>query len=60
MIGVVGVVQVAETYGPVRTLSQGKGGLVLIGTTKNRILQGSLDLEFSPVMQVRLVKTSAK
>ncbi|XP_070181364.1 echinoderm microtubule-associated protein-like 2 isoform X3 [Littorina saxatilis] len=43
--------EVAETYGPVRTLSQGKGGLVLIGTTKNRILQGSLDLEFSPVMQ---------
>ncbi|KAL8567806.1 hypothetical protein ACOMHN_009114 [Nucella lapillus] len=43
--------EVGEAYGPVRTLSQGKGGLVLIGTTKNCILQGSLDLEFTPVMQ---------
>ena len=45
-------VQVPEQYGPVRTLSQGKGALVLIGTTKNCILQGSLDLEFSPIIQV--------
>ncbi|KAK7487112.1 hypothetical protein BaRGS_00021607 [Batillaria attramentaria] len=46
--------EVAEVYGPVRTLNQGKGGLILIGTTKNCILQGSLDLEFSPVMQSHL------
>lgn len=46
--------EVAEVYGPIRTLSQGKGGLVLIGTTKNCILQGSLDLEFSPIMQSHL------
>ncbi|XP_076442286.1 echinoderm microtubule-associated protein-like 2 isoform X4 [Babylonia areolata] len=43
--------EVGEAYGPVRTLNQGKGGLVLIGTTKNCILQGSLDLEFAPIMQ---------
>lgn len=48
-------VQLQENYGPVRTVSQGKGGLVLIGTTKNCILQGSLDLEFSPIMQVRKI-----
>ena len=46
------VFQVPEQYGPVRTLSQGKGALILIGTTKNCILQGSLDLEFSPIIQV--------
>ncbi|XP_025089345.1 LOW QUALITY PROTEIN: echinoderm microtubule-associated protein-like 1 [Pomacea canaliculata] len=46
--------ELQENYGPVRTVSQGKGGLVLIGTTKNCILQGSLDLEFSPIMQSHL------
>uniref|UniRef100_A0A0B7B2X3 HELP domain-containing protein n=1 Tax=Arion vulgaris TaxID=1028688 RepID=A0A0B7B2X3_9EUPU len=43
--------QIPETYGPVRTLSQGKGGLVLVGTTRNCILTGSLDLEFTVVVQ---------
>ncbi|CAL1527600.1 unnamed protein product [Lymnaea stagnalis] len=43
--------EVPEANGPVRTLSQGKGGLILVGTTKNCILHGSLDLEFSLVVQ---------
>ena len=33
-------------------LSQGRGNLVLVGTTKNIILQGSLDLKFSAIVQV--------
>jgi microtubule-associated protein-like 1/2 len=32
-------------------ISQGKGNSLLVGTTKNIILQGSFDLKFSPVMQ---------
>ncbi|XP_035824705.1 echinoderm microtubule-associated protein-like 2 [Aplysia californica] len=43
--------EVPESYGPVRTLSQGKGGLVLVGTTRNCILSGSLDLELSVIVQ---------
>ncbi|XP_064623638.1 echinoderm microtubule-associated protein-like 2 isoform X5 [Lineus longissimus] len=41
----------AEQYGAVRTLTQGRGNMILAGTTKNSILQGTLDLEFSPVVQ---------
>ena len=44
--------QLSEQYGPVRMLSQGKGNMLLIGTTRNTILQGSLDLKFSPIVQV--------
>ncbi|XP_074659724.1 echinoderm microtubule-associated protein-like 2 [Tubulanus polymorphus] len=43
--------EVPEQYGPVRTLSQGRGNMVLVGTTRNSILQGTLDLEFSPIVQ---------
>ncbi|BFZ07628.1 hypothetical protein BsWGS_10667 [Bradybaena similaris] len=43
--------EVPDAYGPVRTLSQGKGGLILVGTTRNCILLGSLDLELSPIVQ---------
>lgn len=43
--------EVPEAFGPVRTLSQGKGGLVLVGTTRNCILSGSMDLEFSVIVQ---------
>ncbi|KAH9509077.1 Echinoderm microtubule-associated protein-like 1 [Bulinus truncatus] len=43
--------EIPEAYGPVRTLSQGKGGLILVGTTKNCILHGSLDLEFTLIVQ---------
>ncbi|UYV78229.1 EML1 [Cordylochernes scorpioides] len=40
-----------ESAGGVRTLTQGKGSLLLVGTTKNCILQGTLLLNFSTVIQ---------
>ena len=45
--------ELPDLFGPVRTLSQGKGNLVLVGTTRNCILQGSLDLKLSPIVQVK-------
>ncbi|XP_052001277.1 echinoderm microtubule-associated protein-like 1 isoform X2 [Xyrauchen texanus] len=44
-------VEVPELYGPIRTVAEGKGETVLIGTTKNYVLQGSLDGEFIPITQ---------
>lgn len=43
-----------ELYGPIRTVAEGRGETVLIGTTKNYVLQGSLDGEFIPITQVSL------
>uniref|UniRef100_A0A671QZZ2 Echinoderm microtubule-associated protein-like 1 n=1 Tax=Sinocyclocheilus anshuiensis TaxID=1608454 RepID=A0A671QZZ2_9TELE len=44
-------VEVPELYGPIRTVAEGRGETVLIGTTKNYVLQGSLDGEFIPITQ---------
>ncbi|XP_052437338.1 echinoderm microtubule-associated protein-like 1 isoform X2 [Carassius gibelio] len=44
-------VEVPELYGPVRTVAEGRGETVLIGTTKNYVLQGNLDGEFIPITQ---------
>ncbi|XP_073682832.1 echinoderm microtubule-associated protein-like 1 isoform X5 [Garra rufa] len=44
-------VEVPELYGPIRTVAEGRGETVLIGTTKNYVLQGSLDGEFLPITQ---------
>ncbi|XP_072545781.1 echinoderm microtubule-associated protein-like 1 isoform X3 [Salminus brasiliensis] len=44
-------VEVPEVYGPIRTVAEGRGETVLIGTTKNYVLQGSLDGEFTPITQ---------
>uniref|UniRef100_A0A8C2D7P3 EMAP like 1 n=1 Tax=Cyprinus carpio TaxID=7962 RepID=A0A8C2D7P3_CYPCA len=44
-------VEVSELYGPIRTVAEGRGETVLIGTTKNYVLQGSLDGEFIPITQ---------
>lgn len=44
-------VEVPEVFGPVRTVAEGRGESLLIGTTKNFVLQGSLDGEFSPITQ---------
>lgn len=44
--------QVPELFGPIRTIAEGRGESVLIGTTKNFVLQGSLDGEFIPITQV--------
>ncbi|KAG8183584.1 hypothetical protein JTE90_025141 [Oedothorax gibbosus] len=40
-----------EQTGGVRALAQGKGSMLLVGTTKNSILQGTLSLNFSLVVQ---------
>lgn len=44
--------QVPELFGPIRTIAEGRGESVLIGTTKNFVLKGSLDGEFIPITQV--------
>ncbi|XP_029972727.1 echinoderm microtubule-associated protein-like 1 isoform X5 [Salarias fasciatus] len=44
-------VEVPESYGPIRTIAEGRGETVLIGTTRNFVLQGSLDGEFVPITQ---------
>ncbi|KAL2099109.1 hypothetical protein ACEWY4_005589 [Coilia grayii] len=44
-------IEVPELYGPVRTVAEGRGESVLIGTTRNYVLQGSLDGEFIPITQ---------
>ncbi|KAM4723950.1 echinoderm microtubule-associated protein-like 1 isoform 2-T2 [Anableps anableps] len=44
-------VEVLEFFGPIRTIAEGRGETVLIGTTKNFVLQGSLDGEFMPITQ---------
>ncbi|OWF36267.1 echinoderm microtubule-associated protein-like 2 isoform X2 [Mizuhopecten yessoensis] len=43
--------EVPEAFGGVRMLSQGKGGMLLVGTTRNCILQGTIDLKLDPVVQ---------
>ncbi|KAJ3613096.1 hypothetical protein NHX12_019352 [Muraenolepis orangiensis] len=44
-------VEVPELFGPIRTIAEGRGESVLIGTTKNFVLRGSLDGEFTPITQ---------
>ncbi|XP_034050852.1 echinoderm microtubule-associated protein-like 1 [Thalassophryne amazonica] len=44
-------VEVHESFGPIRTVAEGRGETVIIGTTKNFVLQGSLDGEFIPITQ---------
>lgn len=44
-------VEVPELFGPIRTIAEGRGETVLIGTTKHFVLQGSLDGEFVPITQ---------
>lgn len=51
--------QVPEPFGPIRTIAEGRGETVLIGTTKNFVLQGSLDGDFIPITQVRCQNLSS-
>nr|XP_040054963.1 echinoderm microtubule-associated protein-like 1 isoform X2 [Gasterosteus aculeatus aculeatus] len=44
-------VEVPELFGPIRTIAEGRGETVLIGTTKHFVLQGSLDGDFMPITQ---------
>ncbi|XP_056401183.1 echinoderm microtubule-associated protein-like 1 isoform X6 [Hyla sarda] len=45
------VVEIPEQFGPVRTVAEGKGDVVLIGTTRNFVLQGTLAGDFSAITQ---------
>ena len=42
--------QLPEHLGSIRTLSQGRGSQLLLGTTKNSILTGNFDLNFQEIM----------
>lgn len=46
--------QVPEDFGPVRTVAEGHGDTLYVGTTRNSILQGSVHTGFSLLVQVRL------
>lgn len=45
--------QIPEQFGPIRTVAEGKGDVILIGTTRNFVLQGTLSGDFAPITQVR-------
>ncbi|TSN67131.1 Echinoderm microtubule-associated protein-like 1 [Bagarius yarrelli] len=45
------MVEVPDVFGPIRTIAEGKGETILIGTTKNYILLGNLNGEFTPITQ---------
>ncbi|XP_068874343.1 echinoderm microtubule-associated protein-like 1 isoform X7 [Aphelocoma coerulescens] len=43
--------EIPEQFGPIRTVAEGKGDVVLIGTTRNFVLQGTLSGNFFPITQ---------
>ncbi|XP_069594399.1 echinoderm microtubule-associated protein-like 1 isoform X3 [Ranitomeya imitator] len=47
----VNVAEIPDQFGPVRTVAEGKGDVVLIGTTRNFVLQGTLAGDFSTITQ---------
>ncbi|KAK2088704.1 Echinoderm microtubule-associated protein-like 2 [Saguinus oedipus] len=44
-------VEVPEDFGPVRTVAEGHGDILYVGTTRNSILQGSIHTGFSLLVQ---------
>jgi microtubule-associated protein-like 1/2 len=44
--------QVPEDFGPVRTVAEGRGDTLYVGTTRNSILLGSVHTGFSLLVQV--------
>lgn len=42
--------EIEHHFGAVRVVAEGKGSQILVGTTRNCILTGALDLGFSPVI----------
>jgi hypothetical protein len=42
--------QLPEHLGSVRTISQGKGSQLLLGSTRNSILQGTFELNFQEIV----------
>uniref|UniRef100_A0A8C4WPF9 EMAP like 2 n=1 Tax=Gopherus evgoodei TaxID=1825980 RepID=A0A8C4WPF9_9SAUR len=43
--------EVPESFGPVRTIAEGKDETLFVGTTRNSVLQGSLATGFSSLVQ---------
>ncbi|XP_052271012.1 echinoderm microtubule-associated protein-like 2 isoform X1 [Dreissena polymorpha] len=43
--------EIPEEFGAVRMISQGPGNMILVGTIRNCILQGNMDLNFTPVVE---------
>uniref|UniRef100_A0A8C4QLL8 EMAP like 2 n=1 Tax=Eptatretus burgeri TaxID=7764 RepID=A0A8C4QLL8_EPTBU len=43
--------EIQEAFGPVRTIAEGRAEMLLVGTTRNAILQGSMTRAFQPVVQ---------
>ncbi|KAG8514417.1 Echinoderm microtubule-associated protein-like 1, partial [Galemys pyrenaicus] len=43
--------EIPEQFGPIRTVAEGKGDVVLIGTTRSSVLQGTLAGGFAPITQ---------
>ncbi|XP_049753320.1 echinoderm microtubule-associated protein-like 1 isoform X3 [Elephas maximus indicus] len=43
--------EIPEQFGPIRTVAEGKGDVILIGTTRNFVLQGTLTGDFVPITQ---------
>lgn len=43
--------EIPEQFGPIRTVAEGKGNVILIGTTRNFVLQGTLTGDFTPITQ---------
>ncbi|XP_029470729.1 echinoderm microtubule-associated protein-like 3 isoform X2 [Rhinatrema bivittatum] len=43
--------EIPEQYGPVRTIAEGNGNELLIGTTRNAVLRGSFSEGFTPIIQ---------
>nr|XP_058914335.1 echinoderm microtubule-associated protein-like 1 isoform X1 [Kogia breviceps] len=44
-------IRIPEQFGPIRTVAEGKGDVILIGTTRNFVLQGTLSGDFTPITQ---------
>ena len=51
--------QVPEDFGPVRTVAEGRGDTLYVGTTRNSILQGSVHTGFSLLVQVSISSARA-
>uniref|UniRef100_T1J5S7 HELP domain-containing protein n=1 Tax=Strigamia maritima TaxID=126957 RepID=T1J5S7_STRMM len=45
------IAQLPDSVGPVRTITQGRGSSIIVGTTRNCILQGSFNLTFQTIVQ---------
>lgn len=43
--------EISEQYGAVRSIAEGIDGELLVGTTKNALLKGSLEQGFTPIIQ---------